>query len=188
MQVALLIDTPNLESLEPILDELQGLPILAWIGASSFIALGPSVIHHLRLAGFDSYLDLRLCGEVASVRRSIEAVRRQGALGVTIDLAMGAAAARAAKQAARGRLDVIGVAAPLDSCLGTDERLQIAVDERLDGVLGGPALVDSVAEGAALYVRSDEVVQQASVLIVEDRILASASPRAACEALFAELL
>lgn len=189
MRVAIQIDTPNLEPLEPILDALEGRPLQAWIAQSAFISLGPSVLHHLRLAGFDAYLDLRLCGEAESVRRSVEAVRRQGALGVTVDLASGARAAHAAVQASRGRLEIIGVAGPLDTDTTTSAMLQVAKDCRLSAVLVKGADVSKAPDDMRLYVLADQVPTdpRAELMVVADRILGAADPAGACDDLFAEL-
>jgi hypothetical protein len=189
VRVALHIGTPNLEPLEPILDALEGRPIQAWIAQSAFISLGPSVVHHLRLAGFDAYLDLRLSGEAESVARSVEAVRRQGALGVTVDLGSGPKAARAAVQASKGRLEVIGVAGPLDCDVTRAETLQIAHDCRMTAVLVNASDAGKVPQGTRMYVRTETlpVDLRAEMLVVSDRILCAADPAAACDQLFAEL-
>ena len=59
-RLAIALDAPSLEPLEPILDALHGLPVLAKVGLSLFTAVGPSVVHHMRLAGFEVFLDLKL--------------------------------------------------------------------------------------------------------------------------------
>lgn len=193
MHVALQIDTPNLEPLEPILDALEGLPIRAWIASSAFISLGPSVVHHLRLAGFDAFLDLRLCGEADTVGRAVEAVRRQGALGVTVDLASGVAAARAAQAATRGRLQVIGVTGPMDAPHAVEERLLMAAQAGLRAVYVDAAhaadasISRHLSAFSQVFLRGDHPTAQTTTLVVGDRILAAADPRAACDALFVEL-
>ena len=180
LKICLLVDTPNLEPLEPILDALEGQPIQAWIATSAFISLGPSVVHHLRLAGFDAHLDLRLTGEAGTVFRSVEALTRTGALGVTVDLGAGAQVARAAKQAARGRLEVIGVPGPLDQPELADRNLQIARDSGLKAIYVSRELAARSPTSARCYVRADDPVVGAAALVVGERLLAAPDPRQAC--------
>ncbi|GEM_PF-3535133 len=179
-QVAVLVDAPNLEPLEPIFDALEGLPIDMWIAQSAFIALGPSVAHHLRLAGFSSWLDLRLGGEAETVARSVEAVARIGVRGVTVDLASGADAAIAARKAARGRLKVIGVPNPLDRPEMAGVRAEIASKARLDGIYIG---AEQPASPRGQTIRRSDRAVAADLLIVAEAVLTAADPHAAATAI-----
>ena len=186
MQICLLIDTPNLEPLEPILDALEGQPIRAWIAPAAFISLGPSVVHHLRLAGFDSYLDLRLTGEATSVGRAVEAVRRQGALGVTVDLTAGLAVAKAAVAAAKGRLKIVGVPGSLDAPAPSPDALETARHAGIRLLYTAEPHAAAI-DGFQLFVRTDAPTGTAAGAVIGDRLLDAADPGSACDALLTEL-
>lgn len=186
MSICLKIDTPNLEPLEPILDALEGKDVRMWVAPSAFISLGPSVVHHLRLAGFETFLDLRLTGEAESVARSIESVRRQRALGVTVDLSCGVKAVSAAKAAARGRVHIIGVAAPMDRPENSAAGLQVARESGLSAVYVHPDALAATEGFRDVYVRSERVLARAGHLVVCDRVLAAADPAEALDAIVAE--
>lgn len=188
-QLALHLDAPHLEPLEPILDALEGLPILCWVAQATFISMGPSVTHHLRLAGFDTALDLRLSGEARSVGLAVQAARRLAITAVTVDLGAGLAVAVAAKQAARGSVMVIGVPTPLDRPTTESELsagLAIADRAHLDGVLLAPDSTLLPSRGQRITIASEPRAGFDTV-VFGDRILAAADPRAEAQHLLAVL-
>lgn len=108
-RLAVALDGPSLEPLEPILDALHGLPVLVKVGLSLFTAVGPAVVHHLRSAGFEVFLDLKLCDIPHQVGMAVESAARLGVSLVTVHASGGRAMLEAAQQASRGRVGVLGV-------------------------------------------------------------------------------
>ena len=108
-RLAVALDAPALEPLEPVLDALHGLPILIKVGLSLFTAVGPSIVHHMRLAGFDVFLDLKLHDIPHQVGLAVEAIARLDVTLVTVHAGGGRAMLEAAVHAARGRTRVVGV-------------------------------------------------------------------------------
>lgn len=108
-RLAVALDGPSLEPLEPILDALHGLPVLVKVGLSLFTAVGPAVVHHLRSAGFEVFLDLKLCDIPHQVALAVEAAARLGVSLLTVHACGGRAMLMAAQQAAHGRVGVLGV-------------------------------------------------------------------------------
>lgn len=108
-RLAVALDGPSLEPLEPILDALHGLPVLVKVGLSLFTAVGPAVVHHLRSAGFEVFLDLKLCDIPHQVAMAVESAARLGVSLLTVHACGGRAMLEAAQQASRGRVGVLGV-------------------------------------------------------------------------------
>jgi orotidine-5'-phosphate decarboxylase len=109
-RLAVALDGPSLEAFEPLLDELAGLPVLVKVGVSLFTAVGPSVVHHLRLAGFETFLDLKLHDIPHQVGLAVAAVARLDVALLTVHAAGGRAMLETALSAARGsRLQLAGV-------------------------------------------------------------------------------
>lgn len=108
-RLAVALDGPSLEPLEPILDALHGLPVLVKVGLSLFTAVGPAVVHHLRSAGFEVFLDLKLCDIPHQVGMAVESAARLGVSLLTVHASGGRAMLEAAQQASRGRVGVLGV-------------------------------------------------------------------------------
>ena len=108
-RLAIALDAPSLEPLEPILDALHGLPVLAKVGLSLFTAVGPSVVHHMRLAGFEVFLDLKLHDIPHQVGLAVAAAARLDVAMLTVHTAGGRAMLEAAVEAAQGRTRIIGV-------------------------------------------------------------------------------
>lgn len=138
-RLAVALDGPSLEAFEPLLDELAGLPVLLKVGVSLFTAVGPSVVHHLRLAGFDTFLDLKLHDIPHQVGLAVAAAARLDAALLTVHAAGGRAMLEAAAAAARGsRLQLAGVTVltSMDGddlrATGVDGALSVVVRQRLE--------------------------------------------------------
>ena len=108
-QLAIALDGPRIEPFESILDELHGLPILIKVGLSLFTAVGPSVVHHMELAGFRVFLDLKLHDIPHQVGLAVQAAVKLDVAMLTVHLAGGRAMLDAALEAARDRTRIIGV-------------------------------------------------------------------------------
>lgn len=157
-RLAVALDGASLEPLEPLIDALAGLPVLAKVGMSLFTAVGPSVVHHLHAAGLRVFLDLNLCDIPHQVGQAVDNVARLGAELVSVQLCGGRAMLQAAQRAARGRVRVVGAAVPtsLDAEawaeLGHEIELQAAVQRQLrlavDCGLAGAVLAAQDLEGA----------------------------------------
>lgn len=107
-RLAVALDGASLEPLEPLIDALAGLPVLAKVGMSLFSAVGPSVVHHLRAAGLPVFLDLNLCDIPHQVGQAIDNIARLGAELVSVHACGGRAMLEAAQRAARGRVKLLG--------------------------------------------------------------------------------
>jgi orotidine-5'-phosphate decarboxylase len=107
-RLAVALDGASLEPLEPLIDALAGLPVLAKVGMSLFSAVGPSVVHHLRAAGLPVYLDLNLCDIPHQVGQAVDNIARLGVELVSVYACGGRAMLEAAQRAARGRVRVLG--------------------------------------------------------------------------------
>lgn len=132
-RLAVALDAPALEPLEPIIDELAGLPILAKVGLSLFCAVGPAVVHHLQQAGLAVFLDLKLHDIPHQVGLAVRAACRLNAALLTVHAAGGAAMLRAAAQAKSGptRLLAVSVLTSMDAA----ELRQTGVDGELGQVV-----------------------------------------------------
>ncbi len=160
-RLAVALDGPSLEPLEPLIDALHGLPVLAKVGLSLFTAVGPAVVHHLRSAGFEVFLDLKLCDIPHQVAMAVESAARLGVALLTVHASGGQAMLQAAQQAARGRVGVLGVTV-LTSLTDQDLRatghsgdLAAVVAQRLQlvhacGLLGAVLSAQELALAAAL--------------------------------------
>lgn len=219
-RLAVALDAPAIEPLEPILDQLHGLPILVKVGLSLFVSVGPSIVHHMHLAGFRVFLDLKLHDIPHQVGLAVDAAARLDVALLTVHSAGGLAMLQAAQQAARGRTKVCGVSV-LTSLSDTDQhdtaalpvrdavrqRLSLLDRAGLDGCVVSPHELPLVAEvapqlltvvpGIRATAGGDDqqrtasayeaARQGASLLVVGRPIVAAADPRAACEALLAEI-
>jgi len=219
-RLAVALDAPTLEPLEPILDALHGLPILIKAGLSLFVSVGPSIVHHMHMAGFQVFLDLKLHDIPHQVGLAVDAAARLDVALLTVHSAGGHAMLRAAQDAARGRTKLFGVsvltslseadqeqtaalpvqdavarrlqlldAAGLDGCVVSPQELLLArkVAPRLLTVVPGIRAVaggDDQQRTASAY---DAAYAGASVLVVGRPIVSAPDPRAACEAILAEI-
>ncbi|MSQ81551.1 MAG: orotidine-5'-phosphate decarboxylase [Myxococcales bacterium] len=108
-RLAVALDAPALEPLEPIIDALDGLPILAKVGLSLFCAVGPAVVYHLHQARLPVFLDLKLHDIPHQVQLAVRAINRLDAALLTVHAAGGAAMLQAAADAARGQTKLVAV-------------------------------------------------------------------------------
>ena len=144
--LAISLDAPSFEPLEPLLDELEDRPVLAGIGAALMAGVGPSVVQHLRNSGLISVLDLRLFDDPHRMALLVEVAARARVAGLTVHLAAGEASVRSAVAAARGRLPIVGVLSPhwlpdpdaVAAAATMAERCGVA------GVMGTPAALQAV--------------------------------------------
>ena len=151
-RLAIALDAPSLEPLESILDALHGLPVLAKVGLSLFTAVGPSAVHHMHLAGFEVFLDLKLHDIPHQVGLAVTAAARLDVAMLTVHTGGGRAMLEAAVAAAQGKTRVIGVSV-LTSLSDADlretgagqgvadtvaRRLELARSAGLDGVVLSP--------------------------------------------------
>jgi orotidine-5'-phosphate decarboxylase len=162
-RLAVALDAPALEPLEPLLDELAGLPVLAKVGPALFTAVGPSVVHHLHAAGFAVFLDLGLLDLPSQVALAVSVAARLDVALLSVHASGGAAMLRAASAARSGSLRLCGTlwpsGSPANPVVGTGgalthaeilrQREQLCVECGLDGVMAGAAdLGDLVARPA----------------------------------------
>lgn len=150
-RLAVAFDAPALEPLEPLIDDLAGLPLMAKVGVGLFTAVGPAIVHHLHAAGFAVFLDLGLLDLPSQVALTVAVASRLGVALLSVNAAGGAAMLQAAVAARRGRLQLCGVLWPsglpdegsATTGLGRDRREIICHRARLcvtcgiDGVLAG---------------------------------------------------
>lgn len=108
-RLAIAFDGVSVEPLEPILDQLHGLPILAKVGLSLFTAVGPSIVHHMQLAGFQVFLDLKFHDIPHQVKLAVAAAARLDVALLTVHAAGGRAMLEAAAEAGHGKTRVIAV-------------------------------------------------------------------------------
>lgn len=108
-RLAVAFDAPSIEPLEPLLDELHGLPVLAKVGLSLYTAVGPTVVHHMHLSGFEVFLDMKLHDIPRQVALAVLAAVRLDVAVLTVHAAGGRAMLEAAVEAAAGRTRVVGV-------------------------------------------------------------------------------
>ena len=101
-------DAPSFEPLEPILDELEGLPVWGAVGWPLVVGVGPTLIHHLRHGGLQTVFDLRLWESKDRAVMITETLVRAGAQALTVDLRAELATVQACREAARGQLLLIG--------------------------------------------------------------------------------
>lgn len=118
-RLAVALDGLSVEPLEPILDQLHGLPILVKVGLSLYTAVGPSIVHHMRMAGFDVFLDLKFHDIPHQVGLAIAAACKLDVALITVHAAGGRAMLTAAAENARGRTQIVAVSvltslSPLD--------------------------------------------------------------------------
>ena len=108
-RLAIAFDGLSVEPLEPILDQLHGLPVLAKVGLSLYTAVGPSIVHHMRMAGFDVFLDLKFHDIPHQVGLAVAAAAKLDVALLTVHAAGGRAMLEAAAESARGRTRVVAV-------------------------------------------------------------------------------
>ncbi len=138
-RLAVALDAPSLEPLEPIIDALAGLPVLAKVGLSLFCSVGPAVVHHMHQAGLPVFLDLKLHDIPHQVGLAVRAVERLDVALLTVHAAGGGDMLRAAADAARGRTRLLAVS--VLTSLGQAD---------LDADGNGAPLADVVARRCAL--------------------------------------
>jgi len=135
-KLAIALDGASVEPFEPLLDALHGLPILIKVGVSLFTAVGPSVVHHMRLAGFEVFLDLKLHDIPHQIGLAVQVVNKLDVALLTVHAAGGLPMLQAAAQA-RGRTRVVAVTVltSLDQEVlaqtGVSDSLQHLVEQRL---------------------------------------------------------
>ncbi len=159
-RLAVALDAPSLEPLEPIIDALAGLPVLAKVGLSLFCAVGPAVVHHLHQAGLPVFLDLKLHDIPHQVGLAVRAVQRLDVALLTVHAAGGAAMLRAAAEAGRGRTRLVAV-----SVLTSLEQADLEVDglcEPLAEVVARRCALANACglQGAVLSPRELQIVRQ----------------------------
>ena len=136
-RLAIALDGTSVEPLEPILDQLHGLPVLAKVGLSLYTAVGPSIVHHMRMAGFEVFLDLKFHDIPHQVGLAVAAAAKLDVALLTVHAAGGRAMLEAAAQSARGRTRVVAVSVltslgPADlPLIGIDGDLSETVAKRL---------------------------------------------------------
>lgn len=160
-RLAIALDGLSVEPLEPILDQLHGLPILAKVGLSLYTAVGPSIVHHMRLAGFPVFLDLKFHDIPHQVGLAVAAAAKLDVALLTVHAAGGEAMLRAAAEAARGKTRVVAVSllTSLDradlAAIGVDRDVRAVVQQRLQLAhacgLGGAVLSPQELDLAARF-------------------------------------
>ena len=125
-RLAIAFDGVSVEPLEPILDQLHGLPILAKVGLSLYTAVGPSIVHHMRMAGFDVFLDLKFHDIPHQVKLAVAAAAKLDVALLTVHAAGGRAMLEAAAQAGHGKTSVVAVS--VLTSLGAADLLEIGID------------------------------------------------------------
>jgi orotidine-5'-phosphate decarboxylase len=108
-RLAIALDAPSIEPLEPLLDDLHGLPILVKVGLALFTAVGPSVVHHMHLAGFEVFLDLKLHDIPHQVGMAVQAAVKLDVAMLTVHAGGGRAMLEAAAEAAGTRTRLVAV-------------------------------------------------------------------------------
>lgn len=152
-RLAVALDGGSLEPLEPLIDALHGLPVLAKVGMSLFAAVGPAVVHHLRAAGLPVFLDLNLCDIPHQVALAVDSLARLGVELISVHASGGRAMLQAAQRASRGRVRLLGAtlltsldqadlaesghAEPVEACVRA--RLQLVADCGLAGAVLAPS-------------------------------------------------
>ena len=137
-RLAIAFDGLSVEPLEPILDQLHGLPVLAKVGLSLYTAVGPSIVHHMRMAGFDVFLDLKFHDIPHQVGLAVAAAAKLDVAMLTVHAAGGRAMLEAAANGAQGRTRVVAVSvltslSPDDlPTIGIDGDLTTTVRKRLE--------------------------------------------------------
>lgn len=136
-RLAIALDAPSIEPLEPLLDELHGLPVLVKVGLALFTAVGPSVVHHMHLAGFEVFLDLKLHDIPHQVALAVQAAVKLDVAMLTVHASGGRAMLEAAAEAAgqRTRLVAVSVLTSLSdedlAEIGEPDGVQETVQRRL---------------------------------------------------------
>lgn len=125
-RLAIAFDGTSVEPLEAILDQLHGLPVLAKVGLSLYTAVGPSIVHHMRMAGFDVFLDLKFHDIPHQVGLAVSAAAKLDVAMLTVHAAGGRAMLEAAAQGARGRTRVVAVS--VLTSLSQADLLDIGID------------------------------------------------------------
>ncbi len=125
-RLAIAFDGLSVEPLESILDELHGLPVLAKVGLSLYTAVGPSIVHHMRMAGFEVFLDLKFHDIPHQVGLAVAAAVKLDVAMLTVHAAGGRAMLEAAAQSAGGKTRVVAVS--LLTSLSPDDLPQIGID------------------------------------------------------------
>ena len=108
-RLAVAFDGAALGPLEPAIDALEGLPVLAKIGLSLFCAVGPAVVHHFHQARLPVFLDLKLHDIPHQVALAVRAVTKLDIALRTVHAAGGQAMLEAAVDAANGKTKVLAV-------------------------------------------------------------------------------
>ncbi len=166
-RLAVALDGTSVEPLEPILDQLHGLPVLVKVGLSLYTAVGPSIVHHMRMAGFDVFLDLKFHDIPHQVGLAVAAAAKLDVALLTVHAAGGQAMLEAAAQAGRGKtrvvavsvltslgeadLPAVGIDAPLIEVVA--RRLQLARACGLAGAVMSPHELHLTHDFAAEFVR-----------------------------------
>ena len=125
-RLAIAFDGVSVEPLEPILDQLHGLPILVKVGLSLYTAVGPSIVHHMRMAGFDVFLDLKFHDIPHQVKLAVAAAAKLDVALLTVHAAGGRAMLEAAAEAGHGKTRVVAVS--LLTSLGPTDLQEIGID------------------------------------------------------------
>ena len=132
-RLAIALDGTSVEPLEPFLDQLHGLPVLVKVGLSLYTAVGPSIVHHMRMAGFDVFLDLKFHDIPHQVGLAVAAAARLDVALLTVHAAGGRAMLEAAAHAGRGKTRVVAVS--VLTSLGAPDLPQVGIDAALADVV-----------------------------------------------------
>ncbi len=132
-RLAIALDGTSVEPLEPFLDQLHGLPVLVKVGLSLYTAVGPSIVHHMRMAGFDVFLDLKFHDIPHQVGLAVAAAARLDVALLTVHAAGGRAMLEEAADAARGKTRVVAVS--VLTSLGAPDLPQVGIDAALADVV-----------------------------------------------------
>jgi orotidine-5'-phosphate decarboxylase len=132
-RLAIALDGTSVEPLEPILDQLHGLPVLVKVGLSLYTAVGPSIVHHMRMAGFEVFLDLKFHDIPHQVGLAVAAAARLDVALLTVHAAGGRAMLEAAAESGRGKTRVVAVS--VLTSLSPQDLPQIGIDGDLEATV-----------------------------------------------------
>jgi len=96
------LDFPSAEAAMELVDQLEGRCRWFKVGMELYYAAGNAVVEHLRMRGFEVFLDLKLHDIPNTVAGAVRTVARAGASLLTVHAGGGEAMLRAAAEAASG--------------------------------------------------------------------------------------
>ncbi|HEX5616464.1 MAG TPA: orotidine-5'-phosphate decarboxylase [Acidimicrobiia bacterium] len=217
-RLALVLDLDDADAAITLASSLQPWFGVAKVGLELYTAVGPAVVARLRDQGFDVFLDLKLHDIPNTVERAARVAGRHGVSYLTVHAAGGLAMLRAAVGGLADGAPATGERPPV--VLGVtvltsdadasafDERLQVALDARVGGIVcavselarvkrAHPELVVAVP---GIRARGDDHHDQARVgtpgevaalgadlLVVGRAVTAADDPRAAAARVHADI-